>query len=51
MRLNEQELVFKVHWVEKLKILCRIVCVPAIIIYQGIIISSQFLTSKKEVFL
>jgi len=51
VRLNEQELVFKVHWVEKLKILCRIVCVPAIIIYQGIIISSQFLTSKKEVFL
>ena len=51
MRLNEQELVFKVHWVEKLKILCRIVCVPAIIIYQGIIISSQFLTSKKEIFL
>ncbi len=49
--MNEQELVFKVHWVEKLKILCRIVCVPAIIIYQGIIISSQFLTSKKEVFL
>ena len=39
------------HWVEKLKILCRIVCVPAIIIYQGIIISSQFLTSKKEIFL
>ena len=51
MKLGKKEQVFKVHWVEKLKILCRIVCVPAIIIYQGIIISSQFLTSKKEIFL
>ena len=51
MKLGKKEQVFKVHWVEELKILCRIVCVPAIIIYQGIIISSQFLTSKKEVFL
>ena len=51
MKLGEKEQVFKVHWVEELKILCRIVCVPAIIIYQGIIISSQFLTSKKEIFL
>ena len=49
--MGEKEQVFKVHWVEELKILCRIVCVPAIIIYQGIIISSQFLTSKKEIFL
>lgn len=32
MRLNEQELVFKVHWVEKLKILCRIVYIPVLII-------------------
>ena len=51
MKLGKKEQVFKVHWVEELKILCRIVCVPAIIIYQGIIISSQFLTSKKEIFL
>ena len=45
MKLGKKEQVFKVHWVEELKILCRIVCVPAIII------SSQFLTSKKEIFL
>ena len=51
MKLGKKEQVFKVHWVEELKILCRIVCVPAIIIYQGIIISSQFLTSKKGYFL
>ena len=30
--MNEQELVFKVHWVEELKILCRIVYIPVLII-------------------
>ena len=31
--MNKQELIFKVHWVEKLKILCRIVYIPVLIIY------------------
>ena len=34
MRLNEQELVFKVHWVEKLKMVCRLVYIPVLIFYE-----------------
>ena len=30
--MDEKELVLKVHWVEKLKILCRIICIPVMII-------------------
>ena len=34
MRLNEQELVFKVHWAEKLKMVCRLVYIPVLIFYE-----------------
>ena len=33
MGLNKQELVFKVHWVEKLKIVCRLVYIPVLLFW------------------
>lgn len=33
MGLNKQELVFKVHWVEKLKIVCRLVYIPVFLFW------------------
>lgn len=33
MGLNKQELVFKVHWVEKLKIVCRLAYIPALLFW------------------
>ena len=50
MRLNEQELIFKVHWLEKLKMVCRIIYIPAILICE-LTIFPIYLTSKNRVFL